>query len=130
VLEQEGDKGRARLQPRAQLAERVNRDAAAVSAQSALGRAASLGGIEPKEQQWRDDAARAGSPQVHRHQLAGFGIVRHEERVEDSHGASALDPFERPQQSAFEVGARPESVDQELRARRRGVTGHNFKLDG
>jgi hypothetical protein len=114
VLDQHGDHGPTRLERPPELAERLSGDARPIGPERTLGRTASLCGVETETEQRGDDAGGAVALQLDRHELTGIGIARHEERVENPYRTSTLDPLQRADEPALEVGVRSEPVDEEL----------------
>jgi hypothetical protein len=56
---------------------------------------------------------------LERLQLAGLGVAADDNRVEDAQRAPVLDPLQRADQLAPELGIRPKSVEQQLRGGQR-----------
>jgi hypothetical protein len=124
VLDQHGGQRGARLQRLAEIPEHLGHTAHV--AECPFGRPSSCGRIQPEIQQLRDEAARPAM-QVDGEELACLRVCRDEEHIEDAQRFSALHPLQGADQLAFEGGARPESVDQELSNR---LGGHAASLTG
>jgi YrhK-like protein len=128
VLHEQRDHGGARLQQRPQLSEEVGEVTVRTALEGALGRAASGRRVQPEVEQRRHGPIRPIGPQIDRDELARVGIARDEEPVEDAQGALDLDPLERADQLALEIGVGAESVHEELPWGTRLTTGHDTVL--
>jgi hypothetical protein len=70
--------------------------------------------VQAKAEQLREHPTGRAAPKGHRGELAGFGLTPQEERIQDPHGAAALDALEGADQLPFEPRFGTKPVRQEL----------------
>ena len=106
--EHRGDRGarRERVAQRAQLVP--------AGGQRLLGRPAPLVLVEPEADQRLDQAARPAAAQVDGGELAGLGVARDEQGLDDPERVTGLHALERAHEAALEAGVGGEAVEEQL----------------
>ena len=108
------------------LAESAQRVAVRAGAKRFLAHPAPFARVEPEAEQWRHERPFSAPATLDRDKLGGVGIAHDEQHVEDPQGPAALDPLDRADQPALELGSRRESIDEQLRGGRRAAGSISF----
>jgi hypothetical protein len=112
VLDEHRSDGGAGLE---RLAESAQRVAVRARAKRLLAHPAPFARVEAEAEKRRQERALVTPASLDRDELRRFGIAHDEQHVEDSQGPAALDPLDRADQPALELGSGRESVAERLR---------------